>query len=135
MRSATLARRQRGDSGVCYRWHALDPVNFTRSLRVAIEHKGNRPESEDGFFLERPDFFSSVAFWYQTGEPKRSGRLPGWHERRVPWQQHHLVRAFRQAETTGDIPVEIQTLGFFGARPLLSWPGGKTPGAVLSSAV
>ena len=90
-----------GDSGVCYRWHLPDPVNFTRSLRVAIEHKGNRPESEDGFFLERPDFFSSVAFWYQTGEPKPCGRLPGWHERRVPWQQHHLVRAFRHAEIDG----------------------------------
>ena len=49
-------------------------MHFTKSLKVAIEHKGNRDESEDGFFLERPDFFSSVAFWYQTGEPKTTSR-------------------------------------------------------------
>lgn len=121
-----------GDSGVCYRWHLLDPVNFTRSLRLAIEHKGNRPESEDGFFLERPDFYSSVAFWYQTGEPKPFARLPEWQERRVPWIQQHLVRAFRRAETTGDIPVEVQTLGFFGARPILHWPNAAESDAVLS---
>ena len=59
-----------GDSGVCYRWHVLDPVGFHKSLRLAIEHKGNYEDDLDGFFLERPDFFSSVAFWYQTGEPK-----------------------------------------------------------------
>ena len=28
-----------GDSGVAYRWHALDPVGFTNSLQVAIEHQ------------------------------------------------------------------------------------------------
>ncbi len=120
-----------GDSGVCYRWHLPDPVNFAKSLRVAIEHKGNRDESEDGFFLERPDFFSSVAFWYQTGEPKPFGRLPPWPERRVPWQPHHLVRAFRQAQATGDAKVRVETTGFFGARPVLSWPN-KTPGAALT---
>ena len=74
-----------GDSGVCYRWHLLDAVHFTESLKVAIEHKGNRDDSEDGFFLERPDFISSVAYWYQTGELKTTfPPLPPWHQRRVP---------------------------------------------------
>ena len=79
-----------GDSGVCYRWHVLDPVGFTKSLKVAIEHKGNRAEDIEGFYFERPDFLNSVAFWYQTGEPKLFGSLPPYPERRVPWQQHHL---------------------------------------------
>jgi len=114
-----------GDSGVAYRWHVLDPVGFTRSLRVAIEHKGNSDDDLDFFYLERPDFLSSVAFWYQTGEPKAFGRLPPWHERRVPWQQHHMVRAFREARTTGGAKVNIQTQGFFGARPLLAWPNNE----------
>ena len=100
----------------------LDPVGFTRSLRLAIEHKGNYDDDLEGFYLERPDFLSSVAFWYQTGEPKRFGRLPPWHERRVPWRQQHLVRAFRQAQSTGRAKVQVQTQGFFGARPLLAWP-------------
>jgi hypothetical protein len=112
-----------GDSGVCYRWHLPDPVCFSKSLKVEIEHRGNLNESEDGFFLERPDFFSSVAYWYQAGEPKTTFEpLPGWNERRVPWEQVHLVKSFRYARNTGDAKVQVQTQGFFGARPALLWP-------------
>lgn len=142
-----------GDSGVCYRWHILDPVGFEKSLRLTLEHKGNRAESEDGWFIERPDFFNSVAFWYQIGEPKPFASLPPWPERCVPWQQHHLVRAFRRAQVEAaespqpDSPppqggrspspllrerkkssgrlVEVQTHGFFGGRPVLVWPNAE----------
>ncbi len=121
-----------GDSGVCYRWHLLDPVHFSQSLKVAIEHKGNRDEDIDGFFLERPDFFSSVAYWYQTGQPKTTfAPLPPWHERRIPWQQHHLVKAYRYARVSGKAQVQVQTQGFFGARPVLTWPNTE-PGALLT---
>ena len=115
-----------GDSGVCYRWHVLDPVGFTNSLKVAIEHKGNRAEDIDGFFLERPDFLNSVAFWYQTGEPKVFGHLPPYPERRPPWQDHHLVRAFRQAKATGSAKPKVQFGGMFGARPVLGWANTTT---------
>jgi hypothetical protein len=109
-----------GDSGVCYRWHVLDPVCFRESLKVTMEHKGNRGLSEDAWYLERPDFFNSVAFWYQTGEPKPWPRMPDWHERRMPWAQYHLVSAFRQADATaGDL--RVRTEGFFGGRPTLVW--------------
>jgi hypothetical protein len=111
-----------GDSGVCYRWHVLDPVGFTKSLRVTIEHKGNYDDDLAGFYVERPEFFSSVAFWYQTDQPKRFAQLPPWYERRVPWRHQHMVRAFLQAESTGAAKVAVQTQGFFGARPLLAWP-------------
>jgi hypothetical protein len=111
-----------GDSGVAYRWHVLDPVRFTKSLRVTIEHKGNYDDDLDGFYVERPDFVSSVAFWYQTGEPKRFATLPPWSERRVPWQHEHFLRAFRAAKATGDARPKVQTQGFFGSRPLLAWP-------------
>ena len=68
------------------------PGPFSKSLKVAIEHRGNLEEDTAGFFLERPDFFSSVAFWYQTGQPKTTfPPLPPWPERRVPWQPQHLV--------------------------------------------
>src|SRR5208282_2628901 len=110
-----------GDSGICYRWHVLDPVGFTNSLKVTIEHKGNRAEDIEGFFLERPDFLNSVAFWYQTGEPKRFADLPPYPERRVPWQFHHLVRAFRQAKASGSVKPKVQFSGMFGARPVLGW--------------
>lgn len=114
-----------GDSGVCYRWHVLDPVGFTKSLKVTIEHKGNRAEDTEGFYLERPDFLNSVAFWYQVGEPKAFGALLPYPERRVPWENHHLVRAFREAKVSGAAQVRVETTGMFGARPVLSWTNAK----------
>jgi hypothetical protein len=44
-----------------YRWHIPDPVRFTRSIRVSIEH---------GHANRRSDDFSSVAYWYQQ-EPHK----------------------------------------------------------------
>lgn len=111
-----------GDSGVCYRWHLLDPIGFERSLRFTVEHKGNRPASEDAWYIERPDFLNSVAFWYQTGQPKPFGELPPWPERRVPWRHHHLVRALRQVRVSGGKPAAVRTHGFFGGRPALVCP-------------
>jgi hypothetical protein len=53
-----------------YRWHVPDPVAFTKSIWAGIEHKGwtaNPDGSVRSGFEERPDYFSSVAFWYQRG--------------------------------------------------------------------
>ncbi|MCC6359114.1 MAG: DUF2961 domain-containing protein [Phycisphaerales bacterium] len=120
-----------GDSGVCYRWHLPDPVNFSSSLKLAIEHKGNRDVDIEAFYIERPDFFSSVAFWYQTGRPKAFPPLPDWKSRRVPWQIAHFVKAFQKVAVEGDAKPKIDTSGLFGARPVLLWPN-KTPGATLT---
>lgn len=121
-----------GDCGVCYRWHLPDPVYFNDSLRVEIEHRGNCNAAEDGFYIERPDFFSSVALWYQTGTPRTTfPPMPSWHERRVPWQHHHLVKTYRYARSSGTAKPYVQTQGFFGARPVLGWPNEEA-GAVLT---
>jgi hypothetical protein len=51
-----------------YRWHIPDPVPFTTSLWAGIEHAGwtyNADGSLRSGFEERPDYFSSAAFWYQ----------------------------------------------------------------------
>jgi hypothetical protein len=53
-----------------YRWHIPDPVPFTTSLWAGIEHAGwtyNADGSLRSGFEERPDYFSSTAFWYQNG--------------------------------------------------------------------
>ena len=53
-----------------YRWHVPDPISFTTSLWAGIEHAGwtaNEDGSVRSAFEERPDYFSSVAFWYQKG--------------------------------------------------------------------
>lgn len=120
-----------GDWGVCYRWHVLDPVFFEKSLKVAIEHKGNLPEAHEGFFLERPDFISSVAFWYQEGEPTiRMAPIPGYAERCVPWERHLLGRAFRRIATKG-AKAGMRGSGLFGAVPIVHWPDAR-PGDTLS---
>jgi hypothetical protein len=121
-----------GDCGVCYRWHLPDAVNFTTSLRVEMEHKGNRDDAADAFFIERPDLLSSVAMWYQTGPAKAWGELPPWPQRRVPWEHTHFVRAFRNVVATGDAAKpRVDTTGFFGARPVLVWPSAA-PGAEMT---
>ena len=51
-----------------YRWHIPDPIPFTTSLWAGIEHAGwtyNADGSLRSAFEERPDYFSSTAFWYQ----------------------------------------------------------------------
>ena len=69
-----------------YRWHIPDPIPFTKSLWAGIEHAG-WTYNEDGTlrsgFEQRPDYFSSTAFWYQKGvnedlpePPYGEARLP-----------------------------------------------------------
>ena len=55
-----------------YRLHVQDPVPFTKSIRVTIEH---------GHANNRSDDFSSVAYWYQTLPTKPFPELPSVAER------------------------------------------------------
>lgn len=70
----------------CYRFHIQDPVPFTKSLRVVIEHKGSRlmPDGTWNGYVERADDFSSVAYWYQTEPHKDFASLPPAAERIYP---------------------------------------------------
>jgi Protein of unknown function (DUF2961)/HEAT repeats len=59
-----------GSRMTAYRWHMTDPVPFTSSIRVEIEHKGwtYKPDGTvRTAFGERQDVMSSVAYWYQEG--------------------------------------------------------------------
>lgn len=81
-----------GELGVrysMYRWHVADPIYFNKSLRFEIEHKGwmSADETESGKVeghVEREDDIATVAFWYQTGTPKRFAELPPLAKRIVP---------------------------------------------------
>ena len=69
-----------------YRWHVPDAIPFTKSLWAGIEHYGwtyNPDGTVRSGFEERPDYYSSVAFWYQEGvneglpePPYGAARLP-----------------------------------------------------------
>ena len=63
-----------GSKATVYRFHIPDPIPFQKSIRVTIEH---------GHDNDRSDYFSSVAYWYQTEPhapldplPNVSDRLP-----------------------------------------------------------
>jgi GMP synthase-like glutamine amidotransferase len=74
-----------------YRWHLQAPVVFHKSLKVEIERRsfaeltdpvtGKRTVYD---FVYRPDFFSSVAFWYQKGVARPFCALPPVEERLNP---------------------------------------------------
>lgn len=72
-----------------YRWHIIDPIPFTKSLRVEIEDAGwiTEDELKPGVhrgFVERNDDFATVAFWYQTGKTKRFASVLTAKERQLP---------------------------------------------------
>jgi D-arabinan exo alpha-(1,3)/(1,5)-arabinofuranosidase (non-reducing end) len=57
-----------------YRWHIHEPILFKKSLKVECERRSyialKDPETgkfKSWDFKYRPDFWSSVAFWYQKG--------------------------------------------------------------------
>lgn len=72
-----------GDRGTAYRWHILDPIPFKESLLVEIEHWGSRhyPDGSMNGFVERADYLSSVAFWYQLEPSPEMEPLPPARER------------------------------------------------------
>ncbi|MCC6124335.1 MAG: DUF2961 domain-containing protein [Pirellulales bacterium] len=82
-----------GSRMTAYRWHVIDPIPFTKSLKVEIEHKGwtyNADGAVKSAFGERTDLMSSVAFWYQEGialdqppVPYGSARLPQGNARQI----------------------------------------------------
>jgi hypothetical protein len=72
-----------------YRWHLNDPIVFNSGIKVTFEHFGwiapdENPDYKSTSWNEREDDYSSVAFWYQTGQPTFSARAPHAKERALP---------------------------------------------------
>jgi len=119
-----------------YRWHVPDPVRFSRSLRVEIEHWGwmSADETRSGKvegFVEREDDFATVAFWYQRGQPKRFVEMPPAKERVFP--SLDLV-----IEGKDLLPAAKTTLGTVALQKGWEWTGegqlffdGESQGAAL----
>jgi hypothetical protein len=126
-----------------YRWHIPDPVPFTSSLWAGIEHAGwtyNADGSLRSGFEERPDYFSSVAFWYQKDvneglpePPYGEARLPLGNaeqiavedslkevttvkgsasvEREVDWGRDLLFFEGQDKGARFDIPIDVRETG------------------------
>jgi len=63
---------QVGTKATVYRFHIPDPIPFKKSILVTIEH---------GHANDRSDYFSSVAYWYQSEPHKLFPPLPSFEER------------------------------------------------------
>jgi hypothetical protein len=61
-----------GSKATVYRFHVPDPIPFKKSIRVTIEH---------GHANNRSDYFSSVAYWYQSEPHKPFPVLPPMEDR------------------------------------------------------
>jgi hypothetical protein len=104
---------QTGDRGTAYRFHITDPVPFTKSLRVEIEHKGSQafPDGKHSGFIERDDLMSSVAYWYQLEPHKPWPALPPGPER-LPFRTVVVVEGESVVETAphSEHPLQVQAL-------------------------
>jgi len=112
-----------------YRWHIQDPIVFQKSIKVTLEHWGwispdENAERESHSWNEREDDYSSVAFWYQTGEPTDPPPVPPARDRTLP--RLDLVfpaKAFARAGNHGTGSCRVQSnLGFFPEGQLFYQP-------------
>lgn len=85
-----------------YRWHISDPIVFNKGIKVTFEHYGwissdENPTQKVHSWNEREDDYSSVAFWYQTGEPTFAAHAPHARKRTLP----NLDKIIAAKELTG----------------------------------
>lgn len=74
-----------------FKWHIQDPIMFKKSLKVEVERRSylmvedpKTGETVRGDFKYRPDFCSSVAFWYQRTVATPWKSFPPLKERLMP---------------------------------------------------
>lgn len=96
-----------------YRWHIADPITFTRSLRVEEERRSYaaivNPDTGEEItydFKYRPDFFSSVAFWYATEPAARFWEFPPLPQRVNPEIFVETTLIADQLKTSSGIKIE-----------------------------
>jgi hypothetical protein len=114
-----------------YRWHINDPIVFQKGLKVTFEHWGwiapdENPQYRSTSWNEREDDYSSVAFWYQTGEPTFTARAPGAKERKLPSLERitAYARDYTGAAYHGAGGVTRQQLDLYEGQQLLYMPQG-----------
>ena len=67
-----------------YRWHIADPIMFRKSLRFEIERRGflmNARGKVIASSAPRPDFWSSVSYWYQDTIAEPWCEFPSYKDR------------------------------------------------------
>ena len=115
-----------------YRWHINDPFVFEKSIKVTIEHMGWMGKDEQGTdhdsWSVREDDYSSVAYWYQTGQPTFTARAPGAAERTLA-SLDEVFHASPYTERLHHGPGEArsQRILDYPRGQLLYWPDSASP--------
>jgi hypothetical protein len=119
-----------------YRWHIADPMVFQKGIKVALEHRSwtSEDENSDGQRMSwnwRQDDYSSVAFWYQTGEPTPSLPIPNAAERKLPSLERAVAwgKDFAGENHHGAGRVSTQDQPDLFEEPLLLYAPEKSEGA------
>jgi len=114
-----------GGHTCAYRWHVHDPIVFNKSIRVTIEHFGwmspdENPQYKSHSWNEREDDYSSVAFWYQRGEPTFSERAPDAEKRALPNLDKIIyAKDFTNKKYHGKSDAVVQRLSIYPEKQLL----------------
>ncbi len=113
-----------------YRWHINDPIVFNKGIKVTFEHFGwispdENPQYKTHSWNEREDDYSSVAFWYQTGEPTFTARAPHARARTLPNLDRTIAaREFTAAQYHGPGDAMAQNLDLYPNGHLFYKPEG-----------
>jgi hypothetical protein len=126
-----------GSHSSAYRWHLNDPIVFNTGIKVTFEHFGwiapdENPNYKSTSWNEREDDYSSVAFWYQTGQPTFSARAPDARERTLPNLDPVIIpaRQFTAPEFHGEGEAIAQPLELY-SQPQMLYKPSATNGAWL----
>ncbi len=118
-----------------YRWHLNDPIVFNTGLKVTFEHFGwisadENSKHQVNSWNEREDDYSSVAFWYQTGEPTFTERAPDGPSRHLPSLEREtaFARDFTDAKYHGAGEASKQNLELYDGAQMFFHPDTQESG-------
>jgi len=93
-----------------YRWHIPDPVYFNKSMKFQLERTGFILDSIGNVITShgyRPDYWSSVSFWYQDEIAKPWCEFPQYNERINPEIVIHLPKIIDKISHSDGIELRV----------------------------
>jgi len=93
-----------------YRWHIPDPIIFQKSLKFEIERRGFVMNSQGEVVSQsgsRPDFWSSVSFWYQDTIAEPWCEFPPYAQRVNPEIVLHLPKIVEQIRHSPQVELQV----------------------------
>ncbi len=95
-----------------YRWHIPDPIIFSKSLKFEIERRGFLMNSKGELidhFKPRPDYWSSVSFWYQDTVAEPWCKFPPYKKRVNPEIVLHLPQVIETIRHSDKVELEVNS--------------------------